>query len=345
MRVLEYYYAKLFNKPRMRTVLFQLTEKCNSKCKMCSIWKNTSPREMSIPDFERIVSNSELKDINVSLIGGETFLYPYLVDAVEILSRKKIPVATASNCFSPKWVTKKAIEINNLVPYTFCASLDGLKEEHDKIRGVKGAYSNTINTIHLLQAEGIKTNISFTITPNNYDKIMSVYNSINYGSFSCRLASTGNYFRNIGKEFEFTEPQKAKIVTQLKEVNKTAHYYLLEGVSKFIQGKRLLLCGAGYFSIYINPVLDVFPCTHCTSDWLMGNLKDYNYSIEKLVNSSRAKLVRKLTSNCSKCINDIEFDATYSMQQLKCGFWLLKRKPIKLLEAILGLGRWLKNGV
>ena len=52
------------------------------------------------------------------------------------------------------------------------------------------------------------------------------------------------------------------------------------------------------------------------------------FNLEKLLDTKKAKEVRRKVDRCKHCINDMEFCPTYSMQQFKVAMWLLKRKPL-----------------
>ena len=327
---LRYIYCKNFDKHHIRALTLEVTTKCNNRCLMCDIWKSSDKDDMKLEDVEKLLKNSNLKDIkSFAFMGGETYLYDHLVEATKLL-KKYLPhtnLFTSSNCYATDLVVKKAVEMNKIMPVNFCASLDGLENTHNRIRGVKDSYNHVMKTIKLLKENGIEPFVSFTIIPDNYNQLEKVYKKVRKMgiNMSSRPASTGVYFDNTEKKFDFSDKQKEEILKQMKRIDYADHF-LLYGSAEFLKGNRILPCGAGYFSCFITKDFNVYPCTHCPKDWIMGNLKDADFNLEKILDSKQAKKVRRKVDKCEHCINDMEFCPTYSMQQFKVAFWLLKRK-------------------
>jgi radical SAM protein with 4Fe4S-binding SPASM domain len=297
---------------------------------MCDIWKSGDKNDMKLEDIEKFFKNSKLKDVrSFAFMGGETYLYDHLIEATKLL-KKYLPYTnlfTSSNCYATDLVVTKAVEMNKIMPLNFCASLDGLEKTHNCIRGVKDSYTHLMRTIKILKENGIKPFVSFTIIPENYNQLEDVYKKVREMGMdmSSRPASSGVYFDNLEKKFNLTNKQKAEILEQMKRIDYADHF-LLYGSAEFLKGNRILSCGAGYFSCFITKNFDVYPCTHCPKDWVMGNLRDFNFNLEKLLDSKQAKKIKRSVDICNHCINDMEFCPTYSMQQFKVASWLLKRK-------------------
>ncbi|MFH1473794.1 MAG: radical SAM protein [Candidatus Aenigmatarchaeota archaeon] len=330
---LRYIYCKNSDRHHVRSITLEVTTKCNNRCLMCDIWKSKDKNDMKLEDIEKFFKNSKLRDVrSFAFMGGETYLYTHLVEATRLL-KKYVPhtrLFTSSNCYATDIVVKKAVVMNEIMPLYFCASLDGLEKTHNHIRGVKDSYKHVMKTIKLLKENGIDPFVSFTLVPENYKQLEEVYKKVRkmgIKSMSSRPASCGVYFDNLDKKFTFTDKQKAEMLKEMKRIDYGGHF-LLYGSAEFLQGRRVLPCGAGYFSCFITKNFDVYPCTHCPKDWNMGNLRNFNFNLEKLLDSKKAKKIRRKVDVCNSCINDMEFCATYSMQQFKVASWLLSRKPL-----------------
>lgn len=57
-------------------------------------------------------------------------------------------------------------------------SLDGMKEMHDRFRGVQGAFDAAINGIRICRDAGIKVGIRFTISKRNFLEIPAIFDLI-----------------------------------------------------------------------------------------------------------------------------------------------------------------------
>ncbi|MBY8984084.1 MAG: SPASM domain-containing protein [Candidatus Lokiarchaeota archaeon] len=174
--------TKISNLPR--TVVLQLTEACNLRCKMCYYWGETgcysnaeTGRKPEILDFKILKPVlhylSSSKPL-YSLFGGEPLLYPQLEEL--ILTVKGL----GSNIDTPTNGTMLAEHASMLVRTGFDSvrvSIDGPREINDAQRG-KDSYDKAMAGIETLYEEKLKTgkgtpiiDIIYTITPTNYSSI------------------------------------------------------------------------------------------------------------------------------------------------------------------------------
>ena len=100
-------------KPKIlpRTIWIALTYKCNSKCKMCGIWKKykknpeLAKSELTLKEFKKFIDqNRFIKDITLS--GGEPFLVPELADMYLYLDSKGYHTGTATNAILKNHIIK-----------------------------------------------------------------------------------------------------------------------------------------------------------------------------------------------------------------------------------------------
>jgi MoaA/NifB/PqqE/SkfB family radical SAM enzyme len=79
-------------------VNFAITWKCNSRCKMCKIWRERSSKEISPQLTEEIFSDKLLRKTRlVKITGGEPTLHsrlPSIIDAISKSSRARIAINT-----------------------------------------------------------------------------------------------------------------------------------------------------------------------------------------------------------------------------------------------------------
>jgi len=141
------------NKNKKEDVTFFITSRCNSKCKHCFYWKSLNKtKDLSLKEIEKILSN--FYDLNsISLGGGEPFLRKDLDKIIKLVIKytdvKTIDIPT--NCLID--ITDRFEQIlkeNFGVNFAIDCSLDGLKNDHDYIRGVRGSFDKTIKLIYKL---------------------------------------------------------------------------------------------------------------------------------------------------------------------------------------------------
>ncbi|MCX6748012.1 MAG: radical SAM protein, partial [Candidatus Pacearchaeota archaeon] len=168
-----------------RTVWIALTYKCNSRCKMCGIWKKykknpeLAKNELTFSEFKEFIDkNRFIKDITLS--GGEPFLVPELEKMYLYIDSKGYHTGTATNAILKDKIIKteesllKKLSGKNFHGLTI--SIDGLEKEHDRIRGIKGLFNNALELVKWglekqKEYKFFNINVSHTITSHNYDKL------------------------------------------------------------------------------------------------------------------------------------------------------------------------------
>jgi len=164
----------------------ELTYNCNSQCIMCDLWDHhkraTKPnRELALDEIKSFVEESRLlqKPKVVVLSGGEPFLRNDLVDLCGFFSHQlpSSSIGILTNGINTEMILNKTKDILNRVPSQklwLGSSLDGVGKEHDRIRGVDGAFAGLCRTIQHFKKElpQIKLSVTFTMTPYNVDQLL-----------------------------------------------------------------------------------------------------------------------------------------------------------------------------
>ncbi len=120
-----------------KLIYFYFTNKCNSHCKTCGIWK-IKPHE-----YEELSLDSAIKAIsdfpNADFVfgGGEFTLYGQRRKLLEYCDKNNINYTVLSNCISLDRLVELVLDfkIKNLT-----ISCDGI--DHDRIRGSQGNLDN-----------------------------------------------------------------------------------------------------------------------------------------------------------------------------------------------------------
>ena len=151
----------------------ELTHSCNLRCIHCygSFGTVQKPTFISFNQVKDLLPDLlSLGTMNISLTGGECLLNPDF---------EKIALFFLQNGFnlwilSNGYYTDKLIEFTKKTTqfkYTIKISLDGLYEEHTKIRGVTDSFEKTIETLdHLYKQENISLYISSTLMKSNFEQ-------------------------------------------------------------------------------------------------------------------------------------------------------------------------------
>jgi MoaA/NifB/PqqE/SkfB family radical SAM enzyme len=324
---LRFRYARLTGAPlKPAVVSLAVTNRCNSHCIMCNIWKRAREQpeikslEMSRDEIIDLLSRplfSEL--VELDLTGGEPHLRDDLVDivlGVASLQKSSLPrlrsIIVTSNGLLPRQVVSNNQRIleglkGTHIDLVNVASMDGIGETHDLIRGTSGAYelaTETINGLLELRKKypnyyiGIKT----TILPQNINMLDAILDyALERGLFHIisPVFFTETRFRNTDKIDELTPgPDEYKEVQRFfnrDELN-TGYFYPLAR-SFLATGRKRWACTAFYNYLFIDFDGTVYPCELISEP--MGNVREQD--VADIWNGARARQWRKRSGKLECC--------------------------------------------
>jgi MoaA/NifB/PqqE/SkfB family radical SAM enzyme len=112
--------------------------RCNCRCLMCDIWKDTAAAEMSVSELERHLGDLEALHVEwVVLSGGEPLMHSDLFRFCALLRGRGIRTTLLSTGMLFERHAARIVEsIDDAI-----VSLDGPPAVHDRIRRVPGAFS------------------------------------------------------------------------------------------------------------------------------------------------------------------------------------------------------------
>ena len=178
-----------FGHPTPFQVHFEITDRCNLRCKFCDIWKRKN-EEVNLEQAKKIIDNiSEAKISIITLTGGEPLLRNDLEDIASYAKSKgMIAQLNTNGTLLTKERAKKIAESFDWVGI----SLDGLEETHDGIRGIKGTFNKAVKGVkNLIEVKGnCKVAIASVLTKDNYNEIIPLF----------RLA------KKLGVDFAYVHP-------------------------------------------------------------------------------------------------------------------------------------------
>ena len=180
-------------------LIFQITNSCNAKCKHCFL-KNSLNKLGGTPSLTLEEISTFFKSLghcdNVVLGGGEPFLSKKLLPICQIIDTyNHSSITIPTNCYNPIKIAntvEKILDTTNL-SLKISLSLDGLKETHEKIRGIPGLFDKVTETYKKLEI------LKYRYFPRLSLQINSVVFQDNYGEFIDFV----NYVQNTFQLSEF----------------------------------------------------------------------------------------------------------------------------------------------
>lgn len=321
-----------------------VTYKCQSKCRMCSLWKIKEHHDVAPEVYKKLPKT--LKDVNIS--GGEPFLRADLSEIVRVV-HDHLPSArmvVSTNGFLGKALIPKTLELVNIFPKIGLSfSVDGVGEKHDFIRGVKGGYEKILTSVKGLKEKGIHNlRMAYTLTAENSEEMIKVYElAKELGvEFSMQVSHDSEHFfgknessliKNRSTRFDnekirrdFTQIIKSELSSY--ELKKWGRAFLGYGTYKLVvEGNPPFTSRPGVDYFYLDPKGDIYPSV--IHDHVMGNLAENDF--DEIWNSKESDEIRQ------KCAED---KRPYWMgcmlrkalldRKYQIGLWVLKNKFLGL---------------
>jgi len=305
---------------------FAITYKCNSRCRTCNIWKIESKDELTLKEIEKLAEN--IKFINwIRLTGGEPFLRNDYTKIVRILDKNLnlYLLTTPTNGLLSDLIYENVKDVLKFFrkKYIITVSLDGPQKIHDNIKGVKNSWLRATETYKKLKIlerrhKNFKVFFGYTISPfnvgffeNTIKEVKKIISGITINDFHINLFQTsGVYYHNLGietkeKYFKIARRELRDILKlrrdSLNPISLIENRYLKLG-KKYLETKKTpIKCNIFNLSCFIDPYGYVYPCS--IFDRKLGNLKDYNYKLKKILSSETAKKVKQeiIKNKCPQC--------------------------------------------
>lgn len=141
--------------------------RCNCRCVMCDIWKNTTGAELTLDEVARIAEDFERLSVRwVVLTGGEPLMHSALFRLCRILKEHLVRITLLSTGLLLERNAKSIVEsVDDMI-----VSLDGPPNVHDRIRRVDGAFALLQRGVAAIRAAAPKFPISArsTVQRGNY---------------------------------------------------------------------------------------------------------------------------------------------------------------------------------
>jgi len=168
-----------FSADKSPVVVWNCTRACNLKCRHCyagAVERVGKGRKGELTTDEARAMIDDLAAFGCPVLlfsGGEPCLRPDLVELAAYAKRRGMRVVLSTNgtLVTPELAARLA-EVG--LSYVG-VSIDGLRDTHDRFRGVTGAFEQALAGIRNAKAAGIKVGLRMTISRGNRLEIPSVF--------------------------------------------------------------------------------------------------------------------------------------------------------------------------
>lgn len=290
--------------PHVATI--NLTENCQSRCRMCDYWRASKPAPISRERAESLLE--ELRDVGITtlrLLGGEPLLRKDLfsiLDHAATLGFERVVLAT-----NGLLLDRFAADVNQSCVTNLTVSVDGLASTHDAIRGIDGYFDRVLRNLALVRGKRIKLAvlISKYLVRDVHGLIeicrrMGYVLDVNPPSFDLPYASSAeahNFIQDLWPSEEDTDAILGAIVDAGFLTRSLA-----EGCRRYLVDREYPLdhCLHGFLSLLIRANGDV--TLGCYDKKSLGNVLRSPLPAILRASSSRSEAGSMFRLECERCV-------------------------------------------
>lgn len=347
--------------------MFFITARCNMNCNMCFYYKEidsaNKDRELRLSEIEKI-AGSMMPFYQLNIGGGEPFLRQDLPEICNAFIKyaKVCQIVIPTN----GWYTERIVESVHRVlarypkvSFILVLSIDGIKDQHDKIRGLQGSFARVMCTYRKLlpfrekhKKLAILTNT--TMTHGNEDRVLELlrYLDVNY-DFNDHILTLARFkTRDEGMLDVNLRKYKEGINFLLERKLRRSEYpglpswlnrvLLIKDIVRYrvildlVEKKKFTApCVAGKLAMCMNEEGYLTECEILQSR--VGNLRDVGFDFNKLYYSNKRKEIaqRQMKNKCA-CTYEcyIPFNVLFNPISLPkiiraCVMTFVSKDPIK----------------
>lgn len=299
---------------------------CNSRCQTCNVWKKQVD-ELKMDEWEKVFQSLGHLPYWVTISGGEPFLQAYLLEFCQKLYQICQPaiINIPTNAVLYQKIPQIAEQIIKSCPKSKIVinlSLDGVGEDHDKIRGVPGNfekwkktyealrqfnYPNFIFGIHSVMSK-LNIDPSTSLRAGKFKELVEYSLSLNPDQYIFEIAEERGELDTIGMDITPSAAEYAEVIKKIRpflikkkqkglaRISQAFRMIYIDLVDQYLQNPRQTIpCYAGIASAQISADGQVWPC--CIRANNVGNLRNHDYNFKKIWFDEKANEVRKSIKN------------------------------------------------
>lgn len=327
-----------------------VTARCNLRCKMCfymeKILKSDKTKELSLDEFQKIAQNfSHL--IQVSIGGGEPFIREDLDEIMYVFKKTsgaKYFTLPTNGTFPERTERFLRETLPRLYPahLRISLSLDGIGDDHDRIRGIEGTFERFTETYKRISPlrkkySNFSLDIVTTCSALNHENIEQIYNYTqdnfdvdNIGLLYVRGDTDERVKQVFLKFYRDTYIKIDKYNVKKKENRHFSNVFRAISAevhdivyNTILYNKYYIPCEAGKRILVISEEGVVSPCEILPVNF--GNLRDCNFDLQRMLAKEEVReVVQSIKKNKCFCT----FECAHSLN-------VIFHKKLKILSRFI----------
>lgn len=305
----------------LRSCLWELTLRCNMRCMHCGSVAGAE-RQAELSFDECMALADEIIDIgceDLTFIGGEVLIYPRWEYIARHLSDAGVLVNIMSNGYKVREKHIRQIKYARLTNVGI--SIDGMEENHNRIRRKPNGFAEAAKTLGLLDRENISSGVVTTLLDFNFPDLERMYDFFVEKGVEVWQLQLANPMGNLAGKNELTiDPNRIPSLTRfIREKNRERKMMVIGADSvgyydeneNYIRGRRAAIpcwvgCQAGINSVFIDSIGNVKGCGALYSEiFIEGNVRDRRlaeiWNDESCFSYNRNFSTELLSGRCKDC--------------------------------------------
>lgn len=300
---------------KLRYLIFFVTQRCNMRCDHCFYWREVANpgSEMSLDEIERIARSID-RLVFLRLTGGEPYIrndLPEILGAFHDHAKLR-----NAGVITNGLVVKRTREITEAIVSRYPrlqldvgVSIDDIGEPHDTVRQKAGAYDKALESLEALKAlreryGNLRVSTVTTVTAGNQERLEAIFDTLK--TFGVDYLSV-NVARNEAKDKSLLnvdlaryrafaravdDYNTARARTWGDKIRRAKAVLSHEFIDRTLEEDRAVTpCLAGTVAAVLHPDGDFYPCEVLPD--AAGNIKDFDYDVERIWKSDRMRELRK----------------------------------------------------
>lgn len=328
-----YWAFRSLGRPRLFpfSLVISLSFRCNSRCQTCGVW-NRESEELTLEEWARVFERIGPSPLYLTFTGGEPFLRPDMPEIVLAGYEHCRPavITIPTNGTLTRRIVEATGEICRGAPKSKIGlnlSLDGLGEEHDRLRQVSGNWDKAMETWTALKElqgkhENLTLSIHTVISRFNLERFPQIYAGLQelrpdsyiteVAEERVELGTTGwsitppadqyapvaDFLSRQAQENAGQRSTKGGGLARITQAFRARYYQLAKRTLS--ERRQVIPCYAGWASAHIAPDGDVWSC--CIRAEPAGNLRRCDYDLRPIWQSAEmARLRRSIRAGECAC--------------------------------------------
>ena len=311
-------------------LLMFITNRCNAKCAHCFYWRELNSKiklELSLQEYEKL-ARSLGPMLQITLTGGSPELRKVMPEIAQIFYEHCRPeyMTFCMLGHATDRILDHVDRVMKLCPgqnLTAAISIDGIKEEHDELRGLAGSFDNAVKTIQGLSLlkkkyRTLRTAVGITVHGKNFktaertalwarenlpiDQLKPILvRGDPYDRSTLDRVCVNTYLNVIDKDRQWVNGSRLERFSSMDYVINAKEQVQRRLISEISNnGTKPVTCSGGRETAVIRPTGDVLGC-ELREDKILGNLRDVDVDFRRIWFGEHANHFRKTVGHVKEC--------------------------------------------